>query len=127
MILSYDTLLAKFCIWSILLITTTAGLIRSRKLNLPNCIILDSYVVEDFILADEPFVKASRMFEACVLIDNNLSEKWVLILDLPAAFDARFKDTSVPVLILDLNLLSSELGSCRSTVLYWLVLSEYFI
>ena len=95
MILSSDTFLAKFCIWSILLITTTAEFIKSRKLNLPNCIILDSYVVEDFILADEPFVKASWIFEACVLINNNLWEKWVSLLDLPAAFDARFKDTSV--------------------------------
>ena len=126
MILSSDTFLAKFCIWSILLITTTAGFIKSRKLNLPNCIILDSYVVEDFILADETFAKASRIFEACVLVNNNLRGKWVSLLDLPAAFDARFKDMPVSVLALDFNLLSSELGSFRLTVLYWLILFEYF-
>ena len=38
----------------------------------PDCIILDNRIFENFILADEPFVKALHIFEACVSFDNNL-------------------------------------------------------
>ena len=35
---------------------------------------LDSWVFENFILADEPFAKPLEFFETCVLVNNNLWE-----------------------------------------------------
>ena len=51
--------------------------IRSMKLltNPPDCTILDTCAFENFILADKPFAKALRIFETCVLPNNNLREK----------------------------------------------------
>ena len=37
--------------------------------------ILCNQVFDNFILADEPFVKASRSFKTCLLVNNNLCEK----------------------------------------------------
>ena len=47
---------------------------RSLPRSLPNCIMLDSWVFENFILADEPFAKPLEFFETCVLVNNNLWE-----------------------------------------------------
>ena len=38
----------------------------------PDCPILHSWVFEHFKLADESFAKALRIFETCVLVNNNL-------------------------------------------------------
>ena len=46
--------------------------IRSKKLNPPNCIILDKWVFEKCVLADEPFAKVLRSLEICALVNNNL-------------------------------------------------------
>ena len=59
-------------------------------------IILENWVFKNFILADEPFAKALRIFENCVLVNNNLCGKLVLSLELPNKFNERFKVTSVP-------------------------------
>ena len=56
---------------------------------------LDNWVFESFILADEPFAKTLRIFETCVLVNNNLCGKLVLSLELPIKFDEKFKVTSV--------------------------------
>ena len=48
----------------------------------PDCTILDNYVFENFILADEPFAKALRIFETCVLVNNTLSRNLVASLNL---------------------------------------------
>ena len=66
--------------------------------NLPNCTIWDSWIFEKFILADEPFARALRVFETCVLINTNLSEKLVSMLKLPTTFDESFRVTSVQLL-----------------------------
>ena len=42
---------------------------RSLTLNPPKCTILDSWVFENFILADEPFAKALPILETCVLLN----------------------------------------------------------
>ena len=102
------------------LITAPAGFIKSRKLNFPNCIILDNWDAEDFILAHEPFAKASRIFEACMLVKNNLWGKWVSSLDSPTAFDESFKGTPVLILILDFTILDFILD-----LLYWLIVFFY--
>ena len=38
----------------------------------PDCPILCNWVFDHFIVADEPFVKDLRSFEACVSFNNNL-------------------------------------------------------
>ena len=43
-----------------------AQMIKGR--NPPNCIILDSWVCESFKLAVEPFAKALRILETCVIL-----------------------------------------------------------
>ena len=70
------------------------------------------------MLADEPFEKALRIFETCILVNNNLCGKLVLSLELLIKFHERFKITSVPFLIPDFNLLSSELDNFTFAVLY---------
>ena len=60
-ILSSDTFLAKSC--TLLIISDIALAVFNTKLkctNHPNCTILDSWVFEKFILADEPFTKTLR-------------------------------------------------------------------
>ena len=49
--------------------------------NLPDFIILDNLFFENFILADEPFAKALRIFETCVSVNNNLCGKLVSLLE----------------------------------------------
>ena len=43
--------------------------------NPPDCIILDNWVFDNLISADELFAKALRRFETCVLANNNLCGK----------------------------------------------------
>ena len=57
-------------------ITCGIAAIKSPRIP-PDCIILDNCVFENFVLADEPFAKALRIFETCVLLNNNLCEKLV--------------------------------------------------
>ena len=86
----------------------------------PECIILDKWVFENFILADEPFTKALQIFESCASVNNNLCRK--LVSKLPIKFDGRFKSSSIPFYIADFNLLSSELNNFTFNVLYWVIL-----
>ena len=48
---------------------------------------LDSCVVENIILAIEPFVKALRIFETCLFINNVLYQKLILSLELQIKID----------------------------------------
>ena len=38
---------------------------------------LENCFFENFILADEPFAEALRIFETCVLVNNDLCQKLV--------------------------------------------------
>ena len=78
----------------------------------PDCIILDNWFFENFILADEPFVKALKILETCALFDNNLCGKFVSSLQIPIKFDEKFKVTSVLFFIADFYLLNYELDKC---------------
>ena len=82
-----------------------SGPVDSYRANHPDCIILDNCVYEDFILADEPFTKALRISQTCVIVNNNLHEKLVSSLEFPITFNERFKVTSVAFFIVDLNYL----------------------
>ena len=77
----------------------------------PDCMMLDSCVVENIILAIEPFVKSLRMFETCVLVNNNFYRKLISSLELQIKIDEWFKVTSVPFFISDLTLCSCELDN----------------
>ena len=85
--------------------------------NPADFIILDKWVFENFILADERFAKALRIFETFVSVNNSLLEKLVSSLEFPVKFDERFKVTSVPFFILDFNILSWELDNFTFKVL----------
>ena len=65
----------------------------------PDCKILDKWVFENVILADQPFAKALWIFETCVSVNNNLCGKLVSSLEFPIKFDERFKVTSIPFLL----------------------------
>ena len=56
---------------------------KSLPKNPPYSPILCNWVFDKFILADEPFEKALRSFETCVLLSNNLWEKLFLVLESP--------------------------------------------
>ena len=44
---------------------------KSLPKNPPDCPVLGNWVFDNFILADEPFEKAFRSFETCVLVNIN--------------------------------------------------------
>ena len=87
-----------------------------KELNGPNISlkILDSCVFENPILSDEPFAKALRILETCVLVNINLCGKLVLSLESPTTLDERFKVTSVPFFVPDFNLWSCKLDNFTS-------------
>ena len=64
--------------------------------NPSNCTILDRWVFENFVLADEPFAKTLQIHETCVLANNNWCEKLISSLESPTSFDEIFKVTWVP-------------------------------
>ena len=64
--------------------------------NHPSCTILDIWVLDNFILADEVFAKFLRSLETCVSVSNNLCRKIFLLLEPPITFEERFKVTLVP-------------------------------
>ena len=68
--------------------------------------------------AVEPFAKTLRIFETCVLVNNNLCGKLTSLLSLPTTSDESFKVASVPFFIPYYNLLSCELDNFSSKVLY---------
>ena len=91
-------------------------------INHTECIILYNWVVENFILANEPFAKALKTLKTYASVNNNLSEKLVSSLEFPIKFDERPKVTSVQFLIPDFNFLSCELGYFTFKVLHLVIL-----
>ena len=63
---------------------------KSLPKNPPNCTTWDSWVFNNFILADEPFAKALQILETCVSINNDLCEKLLSMLESPTTFDESF-------------------------------------
>ena len=100
-------------------LTNLVALSGSRNKNPPNCAILDSWVFDNFILADEFFGKALRSLETCLSVNNNLCEKLVWSLESIINFNEKFKVTSVTLFIPDFNLLSCELDNFTFKLLYW--------
>ena len=71
--------------------------------NPSNCTILNSCVVENFILAVETFGKVLQNLEICVLVNNNSCGRLVSSLELPTTFDKRFRIILVYFLFLILT------------------------
>ena len=67
--------------------------LKSLPKYLLHCPILDDWVSDNSILADELFAKALRNIETCVLVNNNLCRKLVSSLESPIIFDKNFKVT----------------------------------
>ena len=67
------------------------------------------------MLTDEPFVKALRIFENCVSVNNNLCGKFASSSELPIKFDKRFIVASVTFFIPYFNLWSCELENLNLT------------
>ena len=86
--LSVDSEINSLWSFDVGLITSPNGSIR-ESINSPNCTILGSWVLENFILVDKPFAKAMRIFETCVLANNNLCGKLVSSLESPTIFDKK--------------------------------------
>ena len=63
---------------------------RSSPKNPRDCPILCNRVFDNFILAEALFAKASRSFETCVLVNNNLSGILFSSLQSPTIFDESF-------------------------------------
>ena len=88
--------------------------------NYPDCTtILDNWSFENFILGDEPFANALRIFENCVSINNNLCRKLVS-LEFPIKFDEIFKVT-FPFFDADFNFLSYEWDNFTFKKLYLVI------
>ena len=80
---------------------------------------------DNFVLAEELFVKAFGSFGTCVLVNNNLCGRLFSSLESPTIFEEIFKVTSVPFYIPDFNLLIWELYNFMFQVyvyLYWVTL-----
>ena len=56
----------------------------------PDCIILDSWFFDNFILANKLYPKALTSLEACILVNNGLSGELVLSLELQITFNKIF-------------------------------------
>ena len=84
-------------------------------------------VYNNFILANEPFAKALRSLETCVLVNNNLCGKLFSSLKQSTTFNESFKVTAVPLFVLDFNWLSCELDNFRFKMLYLVILYQYYI
>ena len=70
-----------------------SGPVNSHRANPLDCIILDNWVFENFILTEESFAKFLRIFETCVSVNNNFCGKLLSSLELPIKINKRFKVT----------------------------------
>ena len=97
---------------------------KSLTRNPPDCPILFYWFFDNYILADELFAKNLRSVETWVLVNNNLWGNLYLSLEIPITFHEKFKVTSVPFFIPDINFLSCELDNFPflRQVFYWVIL-----
>ena len=63
-----------------------------------------SWVFDNFVLGDEPFAKALRILETCVLVNDSSCRKLFSSWESPTTFDSNLKVILVPFFIADLNL-----------------------
>ena len=68
---------------------------KSLSKNAPDCSILEYWVFDNVMLADEPFTKDLRSVKNCILVYSNLCGKLVSSLESPSTFDKSLKVTLV--------------------------------
>ena len=85
---------------------------RSLPRNPPDCIILDIWVFDNLISADELFAKDLRRFATCLLVNSSSCRKLITSSELPIIFDYNLKTTSVSFFIADFNLTALHLNYC---------------
>ena len=91
---------------------------RGLPRNPPDYVILDNWVFDNLISANELLAKALRRFETCLLVNNNSCGKLVPSLELAIIFDDSLRTTSVSFFIADLNLSSCEFDSFTFRLFY---------
>ena len=87
------------------------------------CNILESWVFDNFILADEPFAKALRIFENCMLVNNNLCGKLASSLELLINVMKVSELIDYHFLFLLLTY-CCEIDNFMFKVLYWVILYQ---
>ena len=85
-----------------------------------------NWLFDNYQLAQELFAKSLQSLQTCQLVNNNLCGRLFSWLESPAKFYESLKVTSVPLFILDFNLLSWKLDSCAFKMLYWVILYWYY-
>ena len=91
---------------------------RSLPRNPSDYIILDNWVFDNLISADELFAKALRRFATCLLVNTNSCRKLVSSSELAVILDDNLKTTSVSFFIAYFNLLTYEFDSFTFKLLY---------
>ena len=89
---------------------------RSLPENFPYYFTLNNLGFDKFLLADKSFPKALPSLKDCVLVHNNLCQKFVSSLDWPIKFDERFKVPSAPCYFYIFKKLSCV---CSSNRIIW--------
>ena len=85
--------------------------------NPPFCILVDC-AFDNLISVDVWLAKTLRRFATCLLVNNNLCEKFVSSSELLIIFDDNLKATLVPFFIAEFNLLSCDFDSFTFKLLY---------
>ena len=93
---------------------------RSLPTNLLVWPILNNWVFDNSISADELFAKVLWCLKIYVVFNNDLLGKLVSSLESPATFHERFKVT--PILFVIIHILSCELDKFLLKVLDWVIL-----
>ena len=101
---------------------------KKHTRNCSNCTILDSWVFDYFILANELFPNVLQRIKTFELVNNdNLCGRLLSSLESLITFDERFNVTSVPVSFPDFDLLSCELDNFTFKMLHWVNLYWYHV
>ena len=89
-IISFTALIVRVILEPVTYSLLNQPICLSRKSFPPGCIILSNWAFKNFMLADEPFAKALRIFETCVSLNDNLCGKSVSSLEFLIEFDEFF-------------------------------------
>ena len=86
--------------------------------NPPDYIILDNWVFDNLILADESFEKALRILEICLSVNNSSCGKLASSLESPIILGDNLNTTSFSFFIADFNLFNCEFDNFTFSLLY---------
>ena len=104
------------------LLKATQFLVRVLKVYLKILLIVLFYVTEFLIILYQRRNYLQKLYETCVLVNNNLCGSLFSSLESPTTFDERFTLTLVPFFSVDFSLLSSELDNVTFKVLHCVII-----